>query len=173
MNGEERRLLIISRLKETNNPISATRLAEEFLVTRQIIVADIALLRAAGHNIRAEHRGYVLDTADNNDGILKQIVVKHGKDSVQDEFYAIIDNGGKVLDVIVEHLIYGMISVKLNIANRYEADVFVSQINETGVNPLSVLTEGLHIHTVSVPNEQSFQRIVDKLTDLKIYIESN
>ncbi|MBQ9782521.1 MAG: HTH domain-containing protein, partial [Clostridia bacterium] len=119
MNGEQRRLLIISRLKEANKPISATRLAEEFSVTRQIIVADIALLRAAGHNVRAEHRGYVLDNADNNDGILKRIVVKHGKNSVQDEFYAIIDNGGKVLDVIVEHLIYGMISVKLNIANRY------------------------------------------------------
>ena len=173
MNGEQRRLLIISRLKEANKPISATRLAEEFSVTRQIIVADIALLRAAGHNVRAEHRGYVLDNADNNDGILKRIVVKHGKNSVQDEFYAIIDNGGKVLDVIVEHLIYGMISVKLNIANRYDADTFVSKINETGANPLSALTEGLHVHTVSVLDEQSFQRIIDKLIDLKIYIESN
>ena len=171
MNGDKRRLAILSRLKEADKPISATTLAEGFSVTRQIIVADIALLRAAGHSIRAEHRGYVLD-ADKN-GILKRIVVKHGKDSVQDEFYAIVDNGGRVLDVIVEHSVYGMISVKLNIATRFDSDTFVSKINEAGVNPLSLLTEGLHIHTVSVPDEQSFERIVNKLTELKIYIESN
>ena len=173
MNGEKRRLLIISKLKESDKPISATRLAEEFSVTRQIIVADIALLRASGHSIRAEHRGYVLDNNESANGILKRIVVKHGKGDVQDEFYAIVDNGGKVLDVIIEHLIYGMISVKLNISTRYDADTFVKNINETGANPLSVLTEGLHIHTISVPDEQCFNRIVEKLTDLKIYIESN
>lgn len=173
MNGEQRRLFILSRLKETNKPISATRLAEEFSVTRQIIVADIALLRAAGQSIRAEHRGYVLDQPEPVGGILKRIVVKHGKASVREEFYAIVDNGGKVLDVIVEHLIYGTISAKLNIATRYDADMFVSRINQVGVAPLSVLTEGLHIHTVSVPDEQRFERIVDKLTELNIYIESN
>ena len=172
MNGETRRNLIVSRLKEADKPISATSLAEEFSVTRQIIVADIALLRAAGHSILAEHRGYVLNSVDNN-GILKRIVVKHDKDSVQDEFYAIVDNGGKVLDVIVEHLIYGMISVKLNIATRYDADTFVSAIHETGANPLSILTEGLHVHTVCVPDEKAFKRIVDRLTELKIYIECN
>ena len=172
MSGESRRVSIISRLNQSTAPISATRLAEEFSVTRQIIVADIALLRAAGHVIRAEHRGYVLDKAD-NDGILKRIVVKHGKDSVQEEFYAIVDNGGKVLDVIVEHSMYGIISVKLNVATRYDADAFVKKIHETGANPLSILTQGLHIQTVSVPDEQCFERIINKLTELNIFIESN
>lgn len=172
MNGEQRRTMIVCRLKEATAPVSATRLAEEFCVTRQIIVADIALLRAMGHAIRAEHRGYVLDKVENI-GIIKRIVVKHGKDLVRDEFYAIVDNSGKVLDVIVEHMMYGMISVKLDISTRYDADVFVSKINETGASPLSALTEGLHIHTVAVPDESSFERIVNKLTELKIYIESN
>lgn len=173
MNGEQRRQAIISRLEKSDKPVSATKLAKEFSVTRQIIVADIALLRAGGQSIRAEHYGYVLGSATKVDGILKRIVVKHGKDSVQEEFYAIVDNGGKVIDVIIEHSIYGMISVKLDIATRYDADTFVSNINGTGARPISVLTEGLHIHTVCVPNEQSFDRIVDKLKDLNIYIESN
>lgn len=172
MNGEQRRNMIICRLKEATTPISATRLAEEFSVTRQIIVADIALLRAMGHGIRSEHRGYVFDKVENI-GILKRIVVKHGKDSVKDEFYAVVDNGGKVLDVIVEHLMYGMISVKLDIFTRYDADIFVSKIKETGASPLSALTEGLHIHTVAVPDENCYERIINKLTELKIYIESN
>ena len=173
MSGEQRRITIISQLKDANAPISATRLAEEFSVTRQIIVADIALLRASGHRIRAEHRGYVLDKDENLNGIKKRIAVKHDKNLVQNEFYAIVDNGGKVLDVIVEHSIYGTISATLNIFTRYDADVFVDKINQTDANPLSMLTQGLHVHTVLVPDEQAFNRITAQLKNLNIYIESN
>lgn len=171
MNGEERRSLIIAELKKNELPLSATRLAEKFSVTRQIIVADIALLRASGYPVRAEHKGYVLDQRD-KDGLIKRIVVKHGKDDVLDEFYSIVDNGGKVLDVIVEHSMYGKISVELNVSSRYDADTFVKRIKDTGANPLSLLTEGLHIHTVSVKDEESFSRIEKKLSELNILIES-
>ena len=57
MNSEERRLLIMKRLQQSREPVSANCLAKEFCVTRQIIVADIALLRAAGAwMIREESR---------------------------------------------------------------------------------------------------------------------
>ena len=171
MTGEKRRTLIIDKLEKSQIPVSANSLAEEFGVTRQIIVADIALLRAAGKAIRAEHRGYVLDKADKS-ALLKKIAVKHSKDSVGDEFYAVVDNGGKVLDVIVEHSVYGKISAELNIASRYDADKFVEKINQTGANPLSLLTHGFHIHTVAVENEESFERIKDKLIELNIFIEA-
>ena len=171
MTGEKRRNLIIDKLENSQIPVSANSLAEEFGVTRQIIVADIALLRAAGKTIRAEHKGYVLDKADAS-AMVKKIAVKHSKDSVGDEFYAVVDNGGKVLDVIVEHLVYGKISAELNIASRYDADKFVEKINQTGANPLSLLTHGFHIHTVAVENEESFNRIKDKLTELGIFIEA-
>ena len=72
------------------------------IVSTSNIVADIALLRASGYPIRAEHKGYVLDKANIN-GKVKRIVVQHTKDEVKEELYAIVDNGGKVLDVIVEH----------------------------------------------------------------------
>ena len=171
MNAEQRRNLIIEKLEKMSAPVCATSLAEEFGVTRQIIVADIALLRAAGKAIRAEHRGYVLDKADAS-VLTKKIAVKHDKESVCDEFYAIVDNGGRVLDVSVDHSVYGRISAELNVVSRYDADKFVEKINLTGANPLSFLTHGLHIQTVAVENEESFERIKTKLTEMGIFIEA-
>lgn len=170
MNSEERRSLIIERLKQSKEAISASSLAKEFAVTRQIIVADIALLRAAGHSITADNKGYTFKAVNNAN--VKRIVVKHEKQDVADEFYAIVDNGGKVLDVIVEHSVYGRISVELNIASRYDADEFVGKINLANANPLSLLTEGLHIHTIEVTDERAFSRIKDRLVALGIFIES-
>lgn len=170
MNGEERRSLIVERLQQSKDPISANCFAKDFSVTRQIIVADIALLRASGYSITADNRGYILNTIDDKN--IKRIAVKHDKNKVLPELYAIVDNGGGVLDVVVEHSIYGKISVELNISSRYEADEFVKKINTTKANPLSLLTEGVHIHTIYVPNEGSFNRIKQQLDDLGILIES-
>jgi transcriptional regulator of NAD metabolism len=171
MNAENRRKGIIEALENASLPVSAASLADIYGVTRQIIVADIALLRASGYGIRAEHKGYVLDKADAS-ALTKKIAVKHDKESVCDEFYAIVDNGGRVLDVSVDHSVYGRISAELNVASRYDADKFVEKINLTGANPLSLLTYGLHIHTIAVENEESFLRIKDKLTELGIFIEA-
>ena len=172
MNGETRRQIIINRLKESVLPISAIKFAEEFSVTRQIIVADIALLRAAGHPIRAEHKGYVWSNTEQK-GLIKRIAVKHGKEELRQELYVMVDNGAKVLDVLVEHTVYGVISGQLNLATRYDVDTFVSKVETTGASPLSTLTEGLHVHTLSVPDEQSFARIVDGLTKLGVFIDSD
>ncbi len=170
MNSEERRVSIIARLKQAKEPISASALAKEYSVTRQIIVADIALLRASGQSIVADNRGYVLHTIDERN--IKRIVVKHDKNQVLDELYAIVDNGGKILDVIIEHSIYGKISVELNVFSRYDADEFVKKINAAKANPLSLLTEGVHIHTISVFDNKAFDRIKEKLSELGILIET-
>ena len=169
MTGKVRRENILEELKQATGPINATKLAEMNGVTRQIIVADIALLRAAGNSIRAEHKGYVLDK--NTDEIKKQIVCRHSKDGVTDEFYAIVDNGAKVLDVQVEHSIYGIISADMSISSRYEADQFVAEASASGATQLSDLTGGIHIHTITVKDEETFERIRRKLTDLNILIE--
>lgn len=170
MKNEQRRSQILIKLQESSSPISATRLAEAFGVTRQIIVADIALLRAAGQQIRAEHYGYVLEKAQ-NDGIIKRIAVKHGRERLRDELYAIVDNGGKAIDVIVEHSVYGRICADLNLSSRYEVDEFVKKVTETEAAPLSQLTEGLHLHTISVKDEGAFERIVNALNKMEILVE--
>lgn len=170
MNSEKRRETIISELQASDKPISASRFAGEFSVTRQIIVADIALLRASGYPIRAEHKGYVLEKTD-SPVMLKRVVVKHGNAEVRDELYAIVDNGGRVIDVIVQHSVYGKIVAELNLSSRYDVDRFIRQINETDAKPLLLLTEGLHIHTITVKDEESFQSIVERLAELRILVE--
>lgn len=169
MKSEERRNLILNMLQESDSSISATTLANKFSVTRQIIVADIALLRAAGHSIIADNKGYKLNTI--NKDLIKKIVVQHSKDDVNNELYAVVDNGGKVIDVIIEHPIYGQISVELNLSSRYEVNEFIEKLNTTNSNPLSLLTEGIHIHTIEIPNEQAFERIKNQLSKLGILIE--
>ena len=169
MTGAIRRQNILAELNDATGPINATKLAEMNGVTRQIIVADIALLRAAGNNIRAEHRGYVLDRTIGE--IRKKIVCKHSKENVIDEFYAIVDNGGKVIDVQVEHSIYGVISADMSISSRFEADEFVRAVSESGAAQLSDLTGGVHVHTIGVKDEVTFDRICAKLDELGILVK--
>lgn len=169
MNGEERRNIILSELEKAKTPVNATKLAELCSVTRQIIVADVALLRASGVPIRAEHRGYRLEREEA--GIEKRIVCCHKKEDVRNEFYAIVDHGGKVRDVMVEHSIYGQISATLRISSRKDADDFVRKTALSGASHLSDLTAGIHIHTLTVPSEESFEAICKTLSDLGILID--
>ncbi len=164
MSNSERRSGILEILHKNNDMVTASQLAAEFGVSRQVIVSDIALLRAKGYPIAAERRGYFLkrDTA----GIYKTVICCHDAEHVLEEFYAVVDHGGKVLDVIVEHPVYGQISANLNIASRYDAEEFVRKVSECHASQLCDLTDGLHIHTLLVPDEAAFVRIYHRLTDL-------
>lgn len=168
MTGAERRTKITEILTSSKEAVSATKLAAEFGVTRQIIVSDIALLRAEGNPVAAERRGYYLKKAE---GIYKTVICRHDVKGAAEEFNAIVDNGGKVLNVIVEHPLYGSISAELNVASRYDAEEFVRKTKESNASFLSGLTGGLHIHTISVPDEKSYERIVAKLRALDILAE--
>ena len=53
MNAAQRRKVILERLTEANAPLSASVLAGELGVSRQIVVGDVALLRASGTQIDA------------------------------------------------------------------------------------------------------------------------
>ena len=60
MNADSRRKEILQLLERQSGPLSAGRLAGRLGVSRQIIVGDIALLRASGTDITATPRGYIL-----------------------------------------------------------------------------------------------------------------
>ena len=168
MKSDERRNYIIKMLQENAESISANSLATFFNVTRQIIVSDIAILRASGYSISSDNRGYRLNIINNN--LVKKLVVNHSKDEVNDELYTIVDNGGKIINVIVDHPIYGNISAELNLFSRYDVDNFINRLYETNSNPLSFLTQGVHIHTIEVIDDKSFERIKNKLNELGILI---
>ncbi len=169
MSGEKRRVKIMEILSTSSKPVSATRLAEATGVTRQIIVSDVALLRASGVKIISERLGYTIPKIVSDD-IYKTVICKHSKEQTLDEFYAIIDNGGKVVSVTVEHSLYGQISADLNIVSRYDAQEFVKKSAQTDATLLCDLTDGLHIHTISVKNLESFNRIIAQLSNLGILL---
>ena len=169
MTNDERRQEILNVLNNKKEPISATTLAKQFGVTRQIVVGDIALLRASGIVIRAEHKGYVLTKA-NEGGFKQRIVCKHSREGLKDELYCIVDNGASVLDVIVEHPIYGQISGELNLSSRFDVDQFVRKLEKNSTAQLSDLTGGVHIHTIVASDEECLKRAISALSDLGVLV---
>lgn len=159
----DRKEKIISTLQSSDKPVSASKLAQMCHVSRQIIVGDIALLRASGMEIIATPRGYVLDHYQNNH--YYTIAVKHTQKELADELYTIVDLGGRIIDVIVEHPIYGQLTGKLHISSRYDVEQFLNKVNNETAQPLSQLTDGLHLHTIECQSDEIYQRIVNALQE--------
>lgn len=164
----DRKQAIIEEIQKSDKPVSASKLAKHFGVSRQIIVGDIALLRAAGTQIIATPRGYLLE--DKPHPLEKKIAVSHSNDQLAEELYTIIDLGGMVVYVIVEHPIYGELVGNLHLASRYDVDQFLKKV-ETAT-PLSQLTSGVHLHTIRYPSQEVIQRIENALKDRGILLES-
>ncbi len=170
MTGEERRNQILAMLKEQDSPLSGTALANEFHVSRQVIVQDIALMRAENHDILSTNRGYLYRRAEAESIQPKRVFfVRHSTEQVLDEFLTVTELGGKVLDVVVEHEIYGQIRVDLLIENGRDAREFHEKLSNSRDNPLKVLTDDCHYHTVAAPSEKLLDLIQQEL-DNKGYL---
>ncbi len=169
MHTEQRREAILQVLREAEGPVSATALARRFSVSRQIIVGDIALLRAAGADISATPRGYVI--LRDQGGLTRTVACQHDADGMEQELNAMVDQGCTVLDVIVEHPIYGQLTGPLQISNRHDVQQFIHRCQEAEALPLSRLTDGIHLHTLSCPDEASLERVRENLRKLGILFE--
>lgn len=166
MDTWKRREQILKVLKRSNRPIKGTQLSEKFGVSRQVIVQDIALLRARGEDILATPQGYIIPNSYGENKIVKKIVCKHkGYHEIEDEIKTIVDMGGKVIDVIIDHPVYGEIKSPLEISSRMELEEFLNNLVMTNAEPLSSLTEGIHIHTIEVEDERSLVRIKKALRE--------
>ena len=166
MEGEKRREQLIALLQQADVPVSGTDLAKRLGVSRQVIVQDIALLRAVNKNILSTNKGYVLYVpCTGNERVKRSFAVNHTKARIREELYTIVDYGGKVLDVVVEHDIYGQIMVDLILCNRSDVDEFISRIENSKSRPLKVLTEGEHWHTVEADSEKVLDKIGEKLKE--------
>lgn len=171
MDSEERRTCILRELKKADSPVSATALAHSLGVSRQIIVGDVALLRAAGHEISSTPRGYMIPRS-NTPGIVRRIACRHDSSEMRDELYAIVDQGCTVLDVIVEHPVYGELTGALMLRSRQDVDRFIEKCSASDAMPLSFLTEGIHLHTISCPDMNSFDRVRAQLKKLGVLYEN-
>ena len=169
MEAQMRREKIAARLEQADGPVSATALAKEFSVSRQIIVGDVALLRAAGLDIAATPRGYVLPAGVG--GMRFTVATNHAGSQMEEELNAIVDQGCTVLDVIVEHPIYGQITAPLRLSSRYEIRQFIERCAESAAAPLSLLTDGVHLHTIVCQDVACEERVKTALRALGILLE--
>lgn len=165
--SEQRKKTILAELEKAEKPLSASFFSEMLSVTRQVIVGDIALLRASGATIVATPRGYLLETKPNDCYI---VASKHDDSRILEELYAIVDCGCGLLDVIVEHPLYGQITCNLHIFSRFDADNFVKKMRETKSKPLSEITKDIHLHTIQCPSPEHFQRVEQVLREKNFYV---
>lgn len=164
MTGEERRKKIIEILQSSDEPISGAELSKKLNVSRQVIVQDIALLRAVNRNIISTTKGYVLYYQEVQKAN-RCFLVRHSDGEIEDELCTIVDNGGKVLDVIVMHDIYGEITTGLILKNRQDVYDFVEKLKRYKTTPLMELTGGVHLHTVEADSEAILDSIEKKLRE--------
>lgn len=168
MEGSKRREQLVKMLNDQSDPISGGELSKRLGVSRQVIVQDIALLRASDINIFSTTKGYLIYHSD-NPKVKRIFKVKHSTEQIEDELCIIVDNGGKILDVVVNHEIYGDIATALTIRNRQDVYDFVKEVREKKIVPLKDLTDGIHQHTVVADSEDTLDRIALAL-DKKGYL---
>lgn len=163
MNSIQRREEIFKLLLESNRPLKGTYIAQKYSVTRQVIVRDIAILRAKGQNIIATPDGYIVNK--DNSKVKAIIAVNHSEDQILEEMGIVIKYGGIIEDVVVEHPLYGEIRGMLMIKNYNELNKFLIKYKEQEARLLSVLTNGVHLHTISADSNDDISLIVKELKE--------
>ncbi len=167
MDSSKRRLLIMDILKKAQGAVTGSVLSERCNVSRQIIVGDVAILRAQGTHIISTPRGYQL-IAKQKGGMQQVFVCCHGPEMVEKELEAIVDNGGIVHNVVVEHEVYGDLEGKLNLHSRRDIQQYLKRMSDSKAELLSRISGGIHTHLVETANAEDMAAIQDALEALGV-----
>ncbi len=162
MEAEARRAEIMRLLRLANAPLTGHELSGRLGVSRQVIVQDIALLRARGAGILATPQGYII-MEEAVRFPRRTFAVQHGMDRLYEELHLMVSLGGRVIDVVVEHPLYGELKGMLMLHNEAEVRRFSDNLVRSGAQPLSALTSGVHLHTVEASDEQVLEAIEKEL----------
>ena len=160
VNGAKRRKQILEMLRRASAPLSGTALGKATGVSRQVVVQDIALLRTEGHPVTSTARGYILDEPKADVRLIK---VCHTNEQTEDELTTVVDLGGCVRDVMVNHRIYGEMSAPLNIKNRRDVQNFLKDLKNGKSAPLMNITSGYHFHHISAESQEVLDEIEEAL----------
>lgn len=173
VSGEKRRKFILEWLKESEEPITGSALAEKFNVSRQVIVQDVSLLKAKNEPILATAQGYLYMRESPAAAKKRRIIACcHSPEQTQDELNIMVDHGATVLDVTVEHPVYGQITASLMLRSRRDVRHFWNRVKETKASLLSELTDGIHLHTLEAETDEQLREVCEMLKN-KGYLLSN
>ena len=168
MTGSKRREEIINTIQSSLVPVPGKELAGLYDVSRQVIVQDIALIRAAGYDIISTNRGYILNAPHTSARVFK---VSHTDDQLEDEMCSIVDLGGRIVNVMVNHRVYGHMEAQLGIASRRKVAEFMEDIRSGKSSPLKNITSNYHYHRIEAENEETLDMIEEMLREKGYLVE--
>ncbi|WP_461214708.1 3H domain-containing protein [Lacticaseibacillus sp. GG6-2] len=168
LTSAERQSQIKMALADAPEPITASAFAKRFGVSRQTVVGDVALLRAQGTDLIATPRGYQFENKAAKTAV---IVCKHTPEEALKEMQIIVDNGGSIIDVQVDHPLYGQLRGQLAITSETEINLFHSKMLQHEGHMLSELTGGVHLHTIGYDKPEQLKAIKAKLRDAGFLFE--
>lgn len=154
--ADRRREKIVEVLRASEAPLSGTALGAACGVSRQVVVQDVALLRERGVDVVSTNRGYVLGRAGRCTRLFK---CHHTAAQTPDELRLIVDLGGRVDDVFVNHRIYGIVRSELGIGCRRDVERFMDDLAGGRSEPLMQITGGYHFHHVSAADQKTLDEI--------------
>ncbi|MBQ7942552.1 MAG: transcription repressor NadR [Lachnospiraceae bacterium] len=163
MRGEERRKQILQMIEQSPNPIPGLALAKDMQVSRQVIVQDIALLRANGVNIISTNRGYIVQGKPSK--VSRVFKVIHSDEDVETELNLFVDFGAIVEDVFVYHKVYGIVRADMGIKSRMDIQNYLKDISSGKSSLLKNITSNYHYHTIIADNERILDLIQEKLQE--------
>ena len=170
MNATARREAILQKLAASSEPVSASALAGQLGVSRQIVVGDVALLRAGGARIDATPRGYLLGAAAA--GYTGLVACCHSTtEGMRRGVAAGGAGGGGAGGVFGETARAGETRATRTGASRYDVDAFVRQAEPSPASLLSSMTGGVHLHTIRCADEAAFRRIQAALAEAGVLYE--
>lgn len=160
MNVTERRMKILSILERESAPVTANELAARFHVSRQVIVQDVAVIRAQNPHIISTCRGYAIQ----QHGVCtREVKVCHKEEDTARELKIIVDCGGRVKNVSILHRIYGRIAVPMDIGSRQDIKDFLGLLRDGKSTLLSSATAGYHYHLIEAANPDRLDLIEQQL----------
>ena len=172
MDGKQRRERLLGIIASSAEPVTGAALAAALEVSRQVIVSDVALLRSSGIQILATPGGYLLLLATPEREPTRVFSCRHDSmDAVRQELLTIIEAGGKVRNVIVDHPVYGEITGELMISKPSEVERFLEKLEQTEAEPLSAVTHGMHYHSVEADSEELLDQIEEGLRQIGVLQE--
>jgi len=164
--AKKRRAEILEDLRNTGDSISGVKLAEQYDVSRQIIVRDISILKADGHPIVSTSRGYVRRPAVRRGKPFKRtIACQHNFEQMEEELKIILDNGAMIDDVSIDHPVYGEINGELMIATNEDLTLFLTRMDKEKSRMLANLTDNVHLHVISADTKKILDNAIRDLIE--------
>ena len=162
MTTSERRAKILKILQMSSQPVAGKEFAAKFGVSRQVIVQDMAVLRASTPGILSTTRGYSLQKE-----LLctREFKLWHPQEETSRELNLIVDCGGSVKNTSISHRVYGRVTVDMDIHSRQDVAEFIDNLKDSQSSVLSSATSGYHYHLVEAASEERLDLIEQRLRE--------